>query len=40
MYVLGRGAQVTDVMFDSFGAFIGIGMYGMVSIIKKVIVNG
>lgn len=27
VFVPGRGAQVTDVLIDSFGAFIGIGMY-------------
>lgn len=34
LFVLGRGAQVTDVLIDSAGAFVGIGMYGVV--VKKV----
>jgi len=37
LFVPGRGAQVTDVLIDSFGAFIGIGMYGVIGKIKKVI---
>jgi VanZ family protein len=32
VFVPGRGAQVTDVLIDSVGSFVGIGMY---SVIKK-----
>jgi VanZ family protein len=32
VFVPGRGAQFTDVLIDSFGSFVGIGMY---SVIKK-----
>ncbi len=40
LFVPGRGAQVSDVLIDSLGAFLGIGMYKMVrKIKKKVIIN-
>jgi VanZ family protein len=39
LFVPGRGAQVTDVMIDSFGAFVGIGVYGVICKIKKVIAS-
>ncbi|RNF39565.1 VanZ family protein [Planococcus salinus] len=29
LFVVGRGAQVEDVFIDSFGAAIGIGVYGL-----------
>ncbi|WP_243096886.1 VanZ family protein [Thermohalobacter berrensis] len=33
LFVPGRDAQITDVMIDSAGAFIGIGMYhGLVNL--------
>jgi len=35
LFVPGRGAQVTDVLIDSFGAFVGIGMYGVVGKIRR-----
>jgi VanZ family protein len=35
LFVPGRGAQVTDVLIDSAGAFVGIGMYG---VIEKVMI--
>ncbi|MBZ4647637.1 MAG: phosphotransbutyrylase [Clostridia bacterium] len=30
LFVPGRGVQVTDVLIDSIGAFVGIGIYGVV----------
>jgi VanZ family protein len=30
LFVLGRGAQVVDVLIDSLGAFVGIGMYRVI----------
>jgi VanZ family protein len=30
LFVPGRGAQVTDVMIDSLGSFVGIGMYKVI----------
>lgn len=30
LFVPGRGAQVTDVMIDSAGSFVGIGMYKVI----------
>ncbi|MDK2919766.1 MAG: hypothetical protein PWQ37_2499 [Candidatus Petromonas sp.] len=39
LFVPGRGAQVTDVLIDSFGAFIGIGMYELIGKFKKVIAS-
>ncbi len=40
VFVPGRGAQVTDVLIDSLGAFVGIGMYlGFNRIKKKVIIS-
>jgi VanZ family protein len=38
-FVPSRGVQVTDVMIDSAGAFVGIGMYGVIGKFKKVIAN-
>jgi VanZ family protein len=39
IFVPGRGAQVTDVMIDSAGSFIGVGMYGVIGKFKKVIAS-
>ena len=35
LFVPGRGAQVKDVLIDSFGSFVGIGFYEMVSKMKR-----
>jgi VanZ family protein len=35
LFVPGRGAQVTDVLIDGAGSFVGIGMYGAVNKIKR-----
>jgi len=35
LFVPGRGAQVTDVLIDGAGSFVGIGMYGVVNKIKR-----
>jgi VanZ family protein len=39
LFVPGRGAQISDVIIDSFGAFFGIWFYEMISKFKKVIVS-
>ncbi|EOC99331.1 VanZ family protein [Caldisalinibacter kiritimatiensis] len=39
VFVPGRGAQVTDVLIDSLGSFVGIGMYGVIGKFKKVIAS-
>ncbi|MBZ4650931.1 VanZ family protein [Thermosipho sp. (in: thermotogales)] len=39
LFVPGRGAQVTDVMIDSLGSFVGIGMYKVIGKFKKVIAS-
>lgn len=35
LFVPGRGAQVTDVLIDSLGAFVGIGMYEVLGIVRR-----
>ncbi|SHH80558.1 VanZ like family protein [Caloranaerobacter azorensis DSM 13643] len=35
IFVSGRGAQVTDVLIDSFGSFVGIGIYKLIEKIKE-----
>jgi VanZ family protein len=39
VFVPGRGAQVTDVLIDSFGSFVGMGMYELIGKFKKVIAS-
>ncbi|MBF8984842.1 VanZ family protein [Lutibacter sp. B2] len=38
LFVLGRGAQVMDVLIDCSGALVGIGMYGVLKKMKKVMI--
>ncbi|WP_052002723.1 VanZ family protein [Caldisalinibacter kiritimatiensis] len=39
VFIPGRGAQVTDVLIDNLGSFVGIGMYGVIGKFKKVIAS-
>lgn len=38
-FVPGRGPQVKDVFIDILGSFVGVGLYGVVGKIKKVIAS-